>query len=215
MMKSSHVVAGFLVLIVATVMFMGCGGSVSLKHVWSDPAHSGQPLNNFLVVGLAQRRQVRSQFEFQLQHELKSRGVGAKASVDGLPPDVKLDKETFQQYFGGENIDAVLVTGLISADTTDLYTPGISYATNAGYYRTWDGYVATVWDVHQQPGYWTESTEYVLESNLYDVATARLIWRGISKTVDPENVSVIIVDLSKTLVDQLAKDGLITVQETK
>ena len=194
-------------------VFMGCGGSVSLKHVWNDPAYSGQPLKKFLVVGLAQRRQVRSQFEFQLEHELKSRGVGAKASVDGLPPDVKLDKETFQQYFGGEMFDAVLVTGLISADTTDLYNPGFSYATSAGYYHTWDGYVENVWTVHQEPGYWTESTEYVLESNLYEVATARLIWRGISKSVDPENVSSVIVDLSKALVNQLAKDGLITVQE--
>jgi nitrogen regulatory protein PII-like uncharacterized protein len=164
---------------------------------------------------LAQRPQVRSTFEYQLKYELTSHGVSAMASVDGIPQDVKLDKQTFSQYFSDKNLDAVLITGLVSADTTEQYRPGASYATPVGYYRTWHGYYGTVYSVHREPGYWTTDTKFVLESNLYDVVSEQLIWRGVSKAVNPESALDVIEDLSKKLVEQLAKDGLVTLQEEK
>ena len=196
-------------------VFLGCGGSVQLTSVWTDPGRSDQPKNNILVVGLAQRPQVRTSFEYQLKHEFTSRGVGAMASVDGIPQDVQLDKQSFAQYFGKDNLDAVLVTGLVSADTTDQYTPGNSYAVPVGYYNTWHGYYGAVYAVHREPGYWTTNTKFVLESNLYDVATAKLIWRGISKAVNPENTMEVIEELSKILVNRLGEDGIVRLQEQK
>ncbi len=196
-------------------IFLGCGGSVSLINVWTDPGYTGQPKKKVLVVGLAQKPQVRTSFEYQLKHEFTSRGVEAMASVDGMPRVVQLDKQTFAQYFGNENLDAVLITGLVSADTTDQYTPGHSYTVPVGYYNTWHGYYGAVYAVHQEPGYWTTNTKFVLESNLYDVATAKLIWRGISKAVNPENAMEVIEELSKILVKRLGQDGLVTLQEGK
>ncbi len=196
-------------------VFLGCGGSVSLTNVWTDPGYTGQPKKNVLVVGLAQKPQVRTSFEYQLKHEFTSRGVAAMASVDGIPRDVQLDKQTFAQYFGNENLDAVLVTGLVSADTTDQYTPGNVYAVPVGYYNTWHGYYGAVYAVHREPGYWTTNTKFVLESNLYDVATEKLIWRGISRAVNPENAMEVIEELSKILVNRLGQDGLVTLQGDK
>ena len=200
-------------LAVIGVLLLGCGGSVSLTNVWSDPTYSGKSIDNILVIGVTPKPEVRRHFEFQLSHEFKSRGIGSMASVDGIPEDIKLSKENFGQYFGDVNLDAVLVTGLVSADTTEQYTPGTSYAVPVGYYSTWSGYYTTVYSVHREPGYWTENTEFVIESTLYEVATEKLIWRGISKAVNPDNVTEIIEDLSKTLVDQLATDGIVIVQD--
>jgi hypothetical protein len=137
------------------------------------------------------------------------------ASVDGIPKDVQLDKQNFAQYFGDKNLDAVLVTGLISADTSANYTPGSTYAVPVGYYNTWHGYYGAVYAVHREPGYWTENTEFVMESNLYDVRSGKLIWRGISKAVNPDNVMDIIQDLSNTLVKRLGHDGMVTLQDEK
>ena len=192
-----------------TGVLLGCLGSVSLTSVWTDPGYTGQPKDNILVVGLAQRHQVRTSFEYQLAHEFESKGVSALASVDGLPRGVKLDKQSFGQYFGDRNIEAVLVTGLVSADTAEQYTPGATYAVPVGYYSSWYRYYGTVYSVHQEPGYWTTNTKFVLESNLYDVATEKLIWRGLSKAVNPEDAMEVIVDLSKILVSRLDQDGVI------
>ena len=205
-------IALMIVTVAITGVLHGCGGSVSLTHVWTDPGYTGQPINNVLVVGLAQRPQVRTSFEYQLTHEFTSRGVNAMSSVDGMPRDVQLDKQTFAQYFGDKNLNAVLVTGLVSADTTDQYTPGATYAMPVGYYRTWHGYYGAVYSVHQEPGYWTTNTKFVLESNLYDVASEKLIWRGTSKAVNPENAMEVIEELSKILVKRLGQDGLVRLQ---
>ena len=198
-----------LILAAALSIQLGCLGSVQLTSVWTDPGYTGQPKDNILVVALAHKHQVRASFEYQLAHEFESRGVRAMASVDGIPRDEQLDKQTFARYFGDENIDAVLVTSLVNADTVDQYTPGATYAMPVGYYSTWHGYYGAVYSVHHEPGYWTTNTNFVLESNLYDVATEKLLWRGLSKAVNPEDAMEVIVDLSKILVSRLDKDGVV------
>lgn len=203
------------ILAIACFTLIGCGGSVSLTSVWTDPGYSGQPKKNVLVVGLAQNRQVRISFEYQLTREFTSRGISAMASIDGIPQDVQLDKQNFAQYFGDKNFDAVLVTGLVSADTVEQYNPGSVYVLPVGHYNTWHGYYGAVYAVHHEPGYWTSNTEFILESNLYDVASEKLIWRGISKAVNPENAMQVIEELSKILVGRLALDGLVTLKEEK
>jgi hypothetical protein len=213
-MKFRIAIVGAILISAAVIMF-GCGSSVWLTDVWTDPGYTGQPKNNVLVVGLAQKPEVRTSFEHQLALEFTSRGVGSIASVDGIPMDVKLDKQNFDHYFGEKNLDAVLITGLVSADTTKYFTPGASYTTRVEYFDSWHGYYRTVYEVHTEPGFWTENTEFVMESTLYDVSSGKLVWRGISKALNPENVMVIIQDLSKTLVNRLGVDGIVTLQEVK
>ncbi len=211
MMKKRNVV--FLLLTSAALMLqLGCAGSVSLTSVWTNPEYTGPPAKKILVVGLAQKLQIRRVFEHQLRFEFASRGVDAEASIDGMPDDAKLDKQAFAEYFGDRNINAVLVTGLVSADTTKEYTPGASYVAPA-VHTTWYGYYDGVYAVHHEPGYWTQNTQFVLESSLYDVASEKLVWRGMSKAVNPEDVMEIIEDLSKTLVNRLGQDGLVTLKE--
>ncbi len=59
-------------------LLLGCGGSVSLVNVWTDPGYHGDKIDKILVVGMAPREQTRSTFEYQLTHEFNSyrRGRG-------------------------------------------------------------------------------------------------------------------------------------------
>jgi hypothetical protein len=209
-----HWIASSLVVL----LLLGCSGGVSLTNVWSDPGYVGQPKKSVLVVGVTPRPESRSNFEYQLKYDLIAHGVNAIASVDGLPKDVKLDKESFAQYFGDKNLDAVLITSLVSADTTEEYVPGMTYTAPigyggyGGYGPGWYGYYRNVYSVYQDPGYWTENSKFVLETNLFDVATTKLIWRGMSEAVNPDDAVQLIGELSKKLVKRLAKDGMLTGQ---
>lgn len=194
-------------------VFLGCGSSVSLTNVWIDPGYRGDKIEKLLVVGMAPREQTRSIFEYQLTYELKSNGVNAMASLDGMPKDEEITKEAFQKYFKDLSLDAVLVTGLIRADTSETYVPGNSYDVSSGYYRDFWGHYHSQWTVYREPGYIDKTTEYIIESTLYETTTGKAIWRGISKAVDPEYIVVVIEDLSKTLVDRLGQDGLVRLQE--
>lgn len=198
--------------VLATIGFMqlGCVAGVSLSSVWTDPSYTGKAKTNVLIVGIARRPESRITFEYQLKHELTSKGVVAVASVDVLPKDVQLDKDSFAEFFGTEHFDAILITGVVNADTSKYYTPG---TTTVGHYNTWHGYYGSVHSVHTSPGYWSTDTEYVLESNLWDMASDRLIWRGISNIYNPESAVEAITELSTLLVNQLGKDGMVTLKK--
>jgi hypothetical protein len=191
---------------------LGCS-SVSLTDVWVNPTYSNSQVNNILVAGLAHRPGIRSNFEYQLQHEFNSRGVSALTTVERVPEGERIDNSTLDKYFATDRIDAVLVTSLVSAETVTEWVPGNTYVAPAGHYSTWHGHYAARYEVYQEPGYLRTSKEFVLESNLYDVNTGKLIWRGLSKAVDPQSAMEVIDDLSKMLVSQLGKDGIVALKE--
>ena len=211
MKKNRSIVVASLVLMAAALQ-LGCS-SVTLTQVWMEPAYQHGTLNKVLVVGLAHRDATSRAFEVQLVKEFSLRGVEAFAATDRLRRGEMLSRETFNKYFGGQTIDAVFITGLVSADTLEQYIPGETYAVSTGYYGTWDGYYAARYEVYQDPGYVTSSTEYQMESNLYETTKGRLIWNAQSMAIIPEDAFAVVEDLCKALADRLAKDGLIAVPE--
>jgi hypothetical protein len=199
--------------LVLSALGLGCVGSVALIDVWSDPGYHAVAVDNVLVVGMAPRLQSRSVFEYQLAHEFNANGVNAMASLDGMPADEEISRDAFEEYFRDLNLDAVLVTALVRADTTKIIVPGNSYEVQSGYYRDFWGEYHTQWTVHHEPGYIQETTEYLIESTLYETSEGKVIWRGVSRAVDPDQVSVVIEDLSKILVKRLGEDGMIVLKK--
>jgi hypothetical protein len=197
-------------------VLLGCGGSKSvlISNAWTDPGYSGRPKNNILVVGLALRHEFRTDYEYHLSREFVARGVGAAASVDGMPSDVELDKKAFIEYFGDKGFDAVLITGLVTADPDREYTPGTAYSGNVTYYDTFHGYYVAVYSKQRDPDYWNADLDIVFESNLYDVSSEKLMWQCISRPVKPEDVSKTVDDFSKTLINRLGQDGIVRLEET-
>jgi len=207
-MKTRIALMAAFVVIMGVVL--GCGGSVSFINVWTDPGYHGDNIDKILVVGMAPREQTRSIFEYQLTNVFKTNGVNAMASLDAMPKDEEISKEAFTKYFKDLDIDAVLITGLLRADTSQTYVPGESYSVFSHYERDFWGYYHSRWTVYNHPGYIKETRKYMIESTLYETTKGNIIWRGISKTVNPDNIMIVIEDLSKTLVKRLGKDGLVT-----
>ena len=48
------------------------------------------------------------------------------------------------------------------------------------------------------------------ESNLYDLSGNKLLYSTQSETFDPSSISKIAMDYSKTLVDDMVKQGLVS-----
>jgi hypothetical protein len=188
---------------------------VLFSNAWIDPGYSGQPKNNILVVGLALRHEARTEYEHYLSHEFAARGVGAVASVDGMPADAQLDKKAFIEYFGDKGFDAVLLTGLVTIDPESEYTPGTDYAGEVTYYDTFHGYYVAVYSKQKDPDYWNDNLDIAFESNLYDVTSEKLIWQLISKPVKPEDAAKTFEDYSKLLINRLGQDGIIRLKEEK
>ena len=105
--------------------------------------------------------------------------------------------------------DAITVTRLVSQETAERWVQGSSYVVPEPYYGGFYGYYYNSYAVVNTPDYLVEDQIYVIETNLYDVATEKLIWTGISETVNPESSVKGIDSVGRVIVSTLRKEGLI------
>jgi hypothetical protein len=61
-----------------------------------------------------------------------------------------------------------------------------------------------------EPGYYVTDKTYFMETNLYDIESNQLIWSAQSETVNPGSIDNFVSTYPQILVDQLVKDGLLS-----
>jgi hypothetical protein len=204
--------------ILAAVRVAACAVCLSLlascemtrmSEAWVDSGYTGGPLESVLVIGLSDNLRRRALFEEELVSRFASRGVSATASFRVAPEKEDLEKDSIREKVQELGIKSVIVTRVVGVDTETYYVPGEPYAVPYGYYHGFYGYYDRAYGYAYSPGYWAEYDIFRLESNLYDVATEKLVWSAASETVDPQSVEKVVTALSEQIIDDLAERGLI------
>ena len=156
-------------------------------------------------------QEMRRIFENNFVASLMYSGVDAVSSLQLMPGEEKLTKETIQAALKGSNIDAVIVTRLVGINVKYTKSPGGYYAVPYAYYNDFYSYYNQVYTyaiVEAAPVY--EAKETVsLETNLYGVENAKLIWAVVSKTLKKDSVIDSIDSLTSKLIGKLIEDGLV------
>lgn len=189
--------------------FLAQCAQTRLSEAWVDSSYTGGPLESVLVIGLSDNVRRRGLFEEELASRFQSRGVAAVASIGVAPDKEDLEKAAVRKKVQELGIKAVIVTRVLGVDKEKYYVPGEVYVPPHGYYRGFYGYYGRAYGYAYTPGYWAEYEIVRLETNLYDVATEKLIWSAASETVDPQSVETVVQSLSEQIVDDLTKRGLI------
>jgi hypothetical protein len=173
---------------------------------WRSKNYQGGAFDNILIIGVSKETTVRRLFEDTFVTELKKLKVNAVSSTTIMPAGDEISKQNVDAAIKGKNIDAVLVTHLVGVESKEVYTPP-TYTPSlyAGYY----GYYSHVHSYVYQPGYYTRYKVVKLETNLYDVASGKVVWSTQSETVDPSKVEKLIQSKIKTTIGQLKKQKLI------
>ncbi len=192
----------------AATLTVSCAAS-TLDGVWVDPDYQGGRLDNFLVLGIEGNEGRRRSYEVAVAEKMTKEGVRAIPAYTLLPKGHEVTEETCQPLLRDNNIDAILVTMLLSVDTSSEYVPGYTYVVpNPYYYGLW-GYYSRSYAVVSEPGYYTENTTVLWEINLYDASNFKLVWSGVSKTFNPSSAESMIQEVSTLVVDRLKEDGLL------
>ena len=162
--------------------------TTNLLTSWIDPEASGRKLGNVLVVGVAKSATARRQFEDSFARVLRSRKIGALTSYGQLPDPAAIDEAAVKPIALKEKVTHVLIVRLVDRKTVTNYVPpspgyyGGFPGSYPSYYGTWPGYYNYGYAAATRPGY-TFDTEYVnLETNVYDAATGKLVWSGVTQT---------------------------------
>jgi hypothetical protein len=105
--------------------------------------------------------------------------------------------------------DAVLTLALLDAKVVETYNPGSAYTPlSFGYYGSYYGYYNYYAPLVYTPGYYSTDKTFYLETNLYDLASDRLIWSVQSEASNPKNIESGFAEYSSMITGYLKGKGL-------
>ena len=100
-----------------------------------------------------------------------------------------------------------MVSRLVGIDQARDYKAGYLYTIPFNNYYGFYGYYYAGVQYANISGYLSQNVVVVLETNIYDTNDEKLIWSGISETVDPDKASDVIKSFGSELVSRLRQEG--------
>ncbi len=206
--KLRCLIAGILGLILSA-----CNTTSEITHSYVDPVLKKLDLEGVLVVGVAQKREGRIEFEDAFAKALVKRGVNAQASYK-LVPDMKPTSEVIIAAAKKANLDTILVTRYVGKAAEEVYHPGTIYygvtpAYGRGYHGGFGGYYGHAYEVaYEQPVY-TSNVTHTLISDLYVAQTKEHMWQAVSDTIQASGTGKLRDDAIASLIGNLKDQGLL------
>lgn len=211
-MRRSHKI---LCLLVVAVLLSSCS-STKLIGSWKRDDIEPKNYQNLGVVLLSPKVSNKAIIESEVASTLRAHSIPAKATFDIFPfagkseviKSLNLGPDELREYVRKRvnkfEFDALLIISLLDEKKEVRYNQGASFSFAAPVYNyNYYGYYSYVYTTIYEPGYYTSTTTYFVESNLYDVATEKLIWTGQTKTKDPSSIEKEVNNFASIIVDEM------------
>lgn len=206
------------VALVMVALVIGCSTSTNITAVWRSPDNGAVRYKNLCVVAITENVTNKHVVEQEMFEQLKAKGVNASKLGELLPykfSGAQTEKDLILEKVKTVGSDGILTFALIKQKEETRYVPGnATYAPPAryGYYGTFGGYYGYYGNQMYDPGYYTHDEVYFIETNLYDVASEKLVWSAQSKTYNPSGIQQFAEDFTTTITKQLIKSNVIVPQ---
>jgi hypothetical protein len=177
-----------LFLVVAITMLAACA-TTEVTAVWTDESYQGRP-RKVLAYAVLKRPINRRIVEDEFVSHFRSRGIDAVPGYAVFPGNDLVKEEVLEEKLKAQGFDSLLLMQPTGRRKEQVQVPGIvtyqpMYPIRyqpPPYYRTWPGYYSKGYTVVYTPSYTVENRYVMAETNLYDVATEKLIWTAASET---------------------------------
>ena len=200
-----------LILISTMFLISSCGPSTEIVGEWSEDEYKTNSIDKLLILGIFDKEKplLRRRFEDGISKAFTDAGIEAVPSMNIMSYKEKIDSAAIEKHFLGKGFDAVLVSRLVGLDKERKVQAGYAYTIPYGNYYGFYGYYYAAVQYANTSSYLSKNLTVVLETNLYNTDEKKLIWSGISETIDPEKASEVIGSLGKVLVDKLDSEGFL------
>ena len=189
-----------LVLVAVLALAAGCT-STKLVSAWENPAVAQGPYKKLMVIALGVNPGTRAEFENSVADALQAQGVIGVSSTGYFSDPNQMTREAVRAWVQRDGYQGVLVTRLVDVRKTQVYQPP-QYADFYGY---WGYYGATM----VQPGYVSEQTDLVIDTDLFNAPDGQIAYTAESKSFDPSGRAQVIKELTQLLVKDLTRRGLL------
>ena len=187
---------------VAMMMLMVCA-STSITNSWVVPDAQPIAFEKTIVVFMNTSESVRRSAEDQLVQR-----IGADRSVAShslLSQDQVRDNDAARAAIDAGGFDGAVVMRVIGRDQQLTYQPGMSYPAHYGGFYSYYGYG---WPAVYDPGYLRTDTIVTVETNVYSIADDKLLWSGVTETMNPNDVANAVDDVADAVSRELRRQGL-------
>ena len=200
-----------IILILSVILLAGCSSSRLVDH-WKSPDYPSFEANKVLVVGLAQDREVRRDFESMLAFRLEKNGVRSVRSIDFFEDSFTDEKRTEKELDELESMlldagfDAILLSKVTGTEEKMTTVQSVRDFTDTFQNFKQDYYESQ--DILYNKNVYEEYTLYHAETNLYCICPDKereILWQGQIDIVDQKvkkNMTDYVALLTKTLKDQ-------------
>lgn len=201
------------------VVLAGCSSGTSIVSSWRDPdtTTAKEEFKKIMVVALIKDEATRRIVE----NRITAIGPKFHSSYNLLNgTNLDLTKEQKLKILQDENYDAVISMRLVDTQKEKDYVPGTNtsiYYGGMGYgyggmygygFGNWYGMYSTT---YYDPGYYQETTYYMVETNVFSLKANKLVWTGTTKSsnTSSQDLGLLTDSIIATVITEMKKDGFI------
>ena len=192
-MRLGRIVGMLSVLAAATA----CLAPTTLTAVWRDPAATGVKFKKVLAAAQTADQARRRAIEAYLAKRI----ANATPSYEILSGEEVRNTDQAKAKVAAAGFDGAVIVRFVGTTQETTYVPGTS-SWGAAPYGSMYGYWGYGYGAVYDPGYMQTDTVVTLETNVYSVATEKLLWSSRSETISPSNID----NLMQSVVDATVKE---------
>src|SRR5262245_14031868 len=192
MMRRRHTLA-----VLAATLLVGCSAT-RLKNSWTDPGIRSIHFRKIVAFVVAKDEALRRTGEDQLCKKVTTTPCVPAFSV--VPDDEITDAAKVKRRIDDGGFDGAVVLRLAGRRVQQTYVPPTT--------PMW-GYYGGAWPMAYDPGYVRQDDLVDVETRIYSVTDAKLLWAGTTESTNPRDVRRTIDEIADAVAKQLRKEGLI------
>ncbi len=163
-----------------------CGPKAKVTYSWVDPELKQYQAKDILVIGVSRKEASLKLWENVFVDRFTNGGVHAMANHKVVGPVPDPDRKSVETAIQKAGAASVLISHVVDSSSTTYTHPGTIHYEPRGFYGGMYGHYGSIYQAVYTPPVDSTRTVVRLESNLYDVATAKLVWSAQSEALDPK-----------------------------
>lgn len=192
-----------------TTLLLVCGACATTRILssWKDPSAEGIRFQKVVVIGLAKNPATRRIAEDRI---VQGSTAGQVVASYTFVSDAELgDVEAVKAKVVAAGFDGAVVMRPIGTQVRQTVVQGAPLPPFGAPYGTLWGYYGYGWPAAYAPDV-VQTDRYVeVETLVYSVPDAKLLWGARSETVNPASVNALVDDVAKAVREALREQGLI------
>jgi len=184
--------------------FITACANTKIIESWVEP-DLNESFKRPLIIGISDSQQTRRIYENHVVEELNKNGIEATPSHTLINSKQEINQKTVVNAIKDTDIDSVLVTYLVSADTEMMLRDSPLHTGYSG--NNDDLEVSST--IIVTPGRYNEEETITLKNDLYSVALKTMVWSVMTKSGAVHSIDEVVTDVTNILIKQMYNDGVL------